>query len=179
MKKLLILTFIIGITLPGIANSKTEGSYFGVDILLTEVEYEGVDRFSPGLGFNYKYAFNFSDFYIAPTIYFNNNEAKASKNINSKTIDLSYGGRFDFGYDLTERFSLFAALGFQQNHETYRINENDTTHKNLYLTYGFGARYAIEDDVDLVVSAYDLMDNKTFSTDFDNKLFSAGLAFNF
>lgn len=179
MKKLLITAFVIGIMLPGIANSKTEGSYFAVNAIVSEVKYFDQKEYSPGFGLSYKYSINYNNFFIAPGVYFNNNQAKTSKSVNSKTLDYSYGTRVDFGYDVSDKIALFTSVGFQSNHNITRLYEVEKKSDEDYLTYGVGLRYFLKDNVDLVFAVYDILDQKELSTDFDKKIFSAGISFNF
>jgi hypothetical protein len=78
------------------ANAKTEGSYFGVDLIRNSAQVKSNSNLasdqefgseyynhkkndsSYGAGINYKYAFNFDNFFVAPGISYNllNNEAK-------------------------------------------------------------------------------------------------------
>jgi opacity protein-like surface antigen len=129
--------------------SKTEGSYAGLDLFgtkttlivkntylpeycseyQTEIEkdhetngctyYEkpALTNNSYGLGLTYKYAFNFNKFFIAPGIFFEQNNHRAVNGNNRALTRLQiknrYGIRTDFGYDI-KRFAPYLTIGYAE-----------------------------------------------------------------
>jgi len=112
------------------ASAKTEGNYLGADLVGTSLDFKeernnggyfkgkGSDV-GYGVGLNYKYAFNFSDFFIAPGVFFeyNNTEAKIedagnSADNRSMKIKSRHGVKADFGYDINDMFAPYVTVGY-------------------------------------------------------------------
>ena len=98
MKKTLSLITIASSLLASQAYAKTEGNYLGIDVLRSAAKVKSTSTLasdqvgdaspyyahnkkdsSYGVGLNYKYAFNFNSFFIAPGASYNmlNNDVKA------------------------------------------------------------------------------------------------------
>ncbi len=85
-----------------------------------------------GFGLNYKYAFNFNNFFVAPGISYEflNNDVKSgftdtSSNYFSQNIKLknSVSFRTNIGYDINEQFAVYVPVGISQFN--YSIKTND------------------------------------------------------
>lgn len=151
MKKTLPLILIASsILLTAEANAKTEGSYLGVDVIRNSArvksnsnlafdqannsEYYNHNKKDSayGLGVNYKYAFNFNNFFIAPGVSYNllGNDVKAgfaghsndpySQNLKLKS-QLTLQG--NFGYDVSDKFAAYIPLGVSSFN--YELNTKD------------------------------------------------------
>ncbi len=109
---------------------KTEGSYVGFDLmalrttfLVHDVVYGTPASYPPsnqgmnyGFGLNYKYAFNFNRFFVAPGIFLEKNLTGKTKGRNGVNLrnNARYGVKADFGYDLTNAFSPYFSVGYAQ-----------------------------------------------------------------
>jgi len=160
MKKISSLIAILTINLFAFsANAKTEGSYVGLDLIKNSVQVKSnsnlasdqanfsqfynhkKDDTAYGGGINYKYAFNFNNFFIAPEVAFNflNNEIKAGyagtqNNPYSQSLKLKSQASFqtNFGYDITDRFSAYIPLGISIFN--YELNTKDVGSLGSYVT---------------------------------------------
>lgn len=123
------------------ASAKTQGHYIGIDVLQNSVEVSTKssvtsdnndpsiapfynfkkDESDYGLGINYKYAFNFNDFFIAPAISYNilNSEVKTGNFVSNNDyteqrlkIKNSATLKVDFGYDITDKLAFYIPLGY-------------------------------------------------------------------
>ncbi len=132
MKKLSLICALI-ISLSSQAFAKTEGSYVGVEILKanTDVKTKKIsgtnldtyfnnssDDSTIGFGINYKYAFNFNKFFVAPSVFLSyigadaeidNVQARYKQNIEINNL---LGAKVDFGYDITDKFAVYVPVGF-------------------------------------------------------------------
>ncbi len=156
MKKLLVAATVAGSLISSMAFAKTEGNYVGVDLLATKFR-EAFDKkesgLDVGLGVNYKYAINFNNFFIAPGVYFDYNNADVSNNANKAELDYSYGTKVDLGYDITDKIATFVSIGYKEARITSSENNIDVASQTEGLiTYGVGAKYALNDNLDLGLS---------------------------
>lgn len=177
MKKTLSLIAIVISLLSSKAYAKTEGNYVGIiasrnivkikntSTLATD-NSEGVDVFynhgnknsKYGFGLNYKHAFNFNNFFVAPEISYErmNNEInsgffEAKNNYFSQKIKLknAISLRSNFGYDFNDQLALYIPIGisrFGYDFETADVGFDDRkfTKKsnNQSATFlGFGLSY--------------------------------------
>ena len=160
-KKLLVAIAITTSILSASANAKTQGHYVGLNLINTStVETNALgsgqkhrnDNFS--VGADYKYAFNFDKFFVAPGIFYdyNNNNADYASwtgEMYSGDLAYSYGAKVDFGYDVTDKFSPFVTIGYSETrssgtyYDTSEYYREDFTDEGLVL--GLGLRYAIND----------------------------------
>jgi hypothetical protein len=118
---------------------KTEGSYAGLDLFGTKTTLKitntltsqacfktedcsfeqkpALKNNSYGLGLTYKYAFNFNKFFIAPGIFFEQNNYQAAsgndEDLSRLQIKNRYGVRSDFGYDIA-RFAPYLTIGYAE-----------------------------------------------------------------
>lgn len=112
----------------------TSGSYLGLDLLQYRTSFLVHDSVygqpfsyppsnhgsSYGIGLNYRYAFNYKRFFLAPGIFFeynNTGEFKGRDEVSLNTRN-RYGAKLDLGYDLTDNFSPYFTTGY--SHITYR-----------------------------------------------------------
>ncbi|MES2677165.1 MAG: outer membrane beta-barrel protein [Pseudomonadota bacterium] len=177
MKKTLPLIVIASsIFLASQANAKTEGNYAGIDLIKNSVQVNShsnlasdQENFSEfythkkndsgyGVGINYKYAFNFDNFFIAPGVSYNllNNEAKTgfddgfapySQSMKLKS-QLSF--QTNFGYDITDQFSAYVPVGVSlfsyelntsDNNGSGGVINNKKSGVESALFFGFGLAY--------------------------------------
>ena len=137
MKKTLSLIAIVGSLFATSAYAKTEGNYVGIDVLrstakvkststLASDNADGLGSFynhknrdsAYGFGLNYKCAFNFNNFFVAPGISYEflNNDVKSgfiddSSNYFSQNIKLknSVSFRTNVGYDINDQFAILCS----------------------------------------------------------------------
>lgn len=150
MKKILLLTTTASI-IASSAFAKTEGNYFGFDLLrasaqeksksdaagdnnafLSKYYSHSKNESAIGFGLNYKHSFNFDKFFIAPGVFFErlSLDSKAGYSTNSSdaysqsfNLKNRYGIRADLGYDVTDKFSAYVPVGY--NMVSYQISTYD------------------------------------------------------
>jgi len=163
------------------SESKTEGSYAGLDLFGTKTTLRVKNTYSPavcsedctynekpdltnnsyGLGLTYKYAFNFNKFFIAPGIFFeqNNYQAVSGTDGDLKRLQIKnrYGIRSDFGYDI-KRFAPYLTIGYAEvsyrsrsdgfdiNHNVVSSIKNDV---NGNVFYGAGLKFNLNSSLSL------------------------------
>ena len=185
MKKtffILLLSLVLALV-PSLSFAKTEGNYLGLNLNFLSPNYKfgdsrnvsqrgnssnllGSDAIESviGLGLNYKYAFNFDDFFIAPGIFYDDYGGKQkSEDVSSDSfifgankpliaINEAYGAKLDFGYDITERISLYTSQGgVMVDYQSYaytnptivtssktNYNYQGSSYKKLGFFYGGG-----------------------------------------
>lgn len=153
MKKTLSLIAIVGSLLTTSAYAKTEGNYFGVDVLRSASKVKSASTLasdqigdaapyyahnkkdsSYGVGLNYKYAFNFNGFFIAPGASYTmlDNNVKAgypgtSDDPYSQSMKLKSQLTFqtNFGYDINNQFSTYIPVGISSFSYTLNTSDND------------------------------------------------------
>lgn len=145
MKLLLPTTLVVATFFSVISTSyaKTEGNYAGLNLTQTRVsfyqKYTDTDKINGavvkpsfsetknniGVGFNYKYAFNFNKIFIAPGVFFDYLNSKANGKDSSENdygfndhgsqirvkAKNRYGVKIDFGYDINETLAPYFTLG--------------------------------------------------------------------
>jgi outer membrane autotransporter protein len=179
MKKLLSITvvaIVASVLSSSSALAKTEGSYLGFDLLETKTTFYSkaiysdgtIENFKPsfsgrtyGLGLNYKYAFNFNNFFVAPGIILEQNSLGSSKAkadySQSLQIKNRYGVKADFGYDLTDRVSPYLTLGYAEiaykaKSAAYSggsiVNGNKSAYEGDWF-YGAGVKFDLTKNVAL------------------------------
>ena len=153
MKKTLSIIAIAGSLLATSAYAKTEGNYFGIDVLRSTAQVKSTSTLASdnvgsaapyynhnkkdsayGFGLNYKYAFNFNNFFVAPGISYDflNNDVKsnhitASNNYFSQNVKLksAVSLRANLGYDINDQFAVYVPVGISQFQ--YDINTTDVS----------------------------------------------------
>lgn len=160
MKKTLSLIALAGSLLASNAYAKTEGNYLGIDVLRSttkaksysslandntsgnELYYDHSNRrdSARGVSLNYKYAFNFNNFFIAPGIsydFLSNNMkagyASSRTSYFSQTVRLksAVSLRANLGYDINDQFAFYVPVGISQfNYEIKTTDANSTTTLN-------------------------------------------------
>ncbi|MDX2082579.1 MAG: outer membrane beta-barrel protein [Rickettsiales bacterium] len=138
MKKFILIATTASI-ITSSALAKTEGNYVGIDLVrssakVTSNSTSQIDQSflsnwynhkktdsAYGFGINYKYAFNFNGFYVAPGVSYTmlNNDVKVS--YSSGIVNDSYSQSMklksqltfqtNFGYDITDQFSAYVPVG--------------------------------------------------------------------
>jgi opacity protein-like surface antigen len=159
------------------ANAKTEGNYLGIDLIRSSAQVKSNSNLASdaslsewynqkesdsayGVGINYKHAFNFSNFFIAPGISYNllSNDVKAgyagtSNDPYSQSMKLKsqLTLQTNLGYDLNDKFSTYIPIGVSSF--GYELNTSDnggsgnivTSKKSGYKTAAFiGLGFAYE-----------------------------------
>ena len=121
------------------ANAKTEGNYFGINLVNYEAgENRAESTFSYSgqhvrdLSINYKYAFNFNNLILAP-------ELEYTVGL-SKDAQEAYTARINLGYDLTDNFAFLVNVGF---------NSNNSLEEREAVTYGIAAMYRLDENFTL------------------------------
>lgn len=148
MKKLLIISLLIASLAATSANAgtKAEGSYLGFDILKanTEVRASNISKANTdnsfntetkdsriGFGINYKYVINMNDFFIAPGIFHESIGAETKvynavgKYTQNVKISSRQGAKFDFGYNIMDKFATYIPLGLASTN--YSLSTKDIT----------------------------------------------------
>lgn len=120
--------------------NKTQGHYIGFDAVLNRASFNqyysdpdgGINYekkvnpsstgYGGGLGINYKYAFNFNKFFIAPGIFYEKLNTKVTPSqkaypfneLSSRglTINDRYGIITNFGYDFNQNISPYLVIGY-------------------------------------------------------------------
>lgn len=151
MKKTLSLIVIAGSLLATSAYAKTEGNYLGIDMLRSTAKVKTSSTLASdnqgtaepyynhrkkdsayGFGLNYRYAFNFNNFFVAPGISYEflNNKINASlistsSNFFMENIRLknSISLKANLGYDINDQFAVYVPVGISQFY--YDINTSD------------------------------------------------------
>lgn len=202
MKKLIATITLIAAFTSAPAFAKTEGNYIGVNLLNTNMESDSdfSDRtnrdndFSAGV--DYKYAFNFNNFFIAPGLFYNHNDVidheRSGNIISTDELKYSYGVKLDLGYDITDNFAIAAVIGHSENRRhagnvsaISGILYNDNATDEAFI-YGLGLKYSVTKNLDLTagyeISQYGKSNNLFDTTDefrSDYQVARVGVAFNF
>jgi len=151
MKKLILTTAIVATFLSSSAFAKTEGSYFGIDLLRTKTNAEitrtntaltssnsNTTDSKMGFGIDYKYAININNFFVAPGLIY---ESLGTENKHSYSEDLSFitpgdyyrtaqslkikdrmGVKIDLGYDITDKFAAYVPVGYARTRYEFSAN---------------------------------------------------------
>ncbi len=153
MKKTLSLIAVAGSLLASSAHAKTEGNYVGIDVLRSSAKVKSTSTLASdnsgsaepyynhskkdsayGVGLNYRYAFNFNNFFVAPGISYEflNNEIKsgfASTSDNyfwQKTnLKSSLSLRANLGYDINDQFAVYVPVGISQFYYDIKTGDAD------------------------------------------------------
>ncbi|MDA7705517.1 outer membrane beta-barrel protein [Rickettsiales bacterium] len=170
MRKLFITTAAVCSLMSSLASAKTEGNYVGIDLVQTQTSatktkdgngttpnsttFKVRDENNISLGLNYKYAFNFNNFFIAPGVLVDYANVSAHDSVNdSWNLDYRLGLNIDLGYDITDKIAVFAKTGLVNNY--YHVNwagNKEKSGSDLSLSYGLGAKYSVLDNLDAVLS---------------------------
>lgn len=163
----------------------TQGHYVGLDLMRSRLEFTEIGVFNPSLGadtyvahydngvtnyamgVNYKYAFNFDRFFVAPGVFFEQNLGTKDQTTgeNGKLkVNNRFGTRADFGYDITERFSPYFTVGLAgvSYKSKYYVDtgSRDANDQILYAfsskrgtavsaIYGLGLKFNLDNDLSL------------------------------
>jgi outer membrane autotransporter protein len=210
MKKLLIAATIIGSLASSLTNAKTKGNYVGLNIIKTDMQatqntYNNVstnngfklaDEDQISLGIDYKHAFNFGGFFVAPGGFFEYSNV-STKDESGTTYNADYnlnfrlGAKVDLGYDITDKFAAYTNLGLVANGYSYDYKANNGSSLELSdsavaLSYGLGVKYALRDNLDINIE-YEVSEfemdvsglGNTETQDFDLEIIKVGAAFKF
>ena len=155
--------------------SRTVGNYLGIDFINTSLRYRYITynpqlisdytlpKYKNSFGIKYFYAINYKRFFLAPELFFEYNNIKKQFDGNNQTsgalnerlyqnagyrfmkIHRIYGGKINFGYDITPVFSSFLFAGLSKIYYSslaspYELNPYDPE----YPEYNFeSTRYAV------------------------------------
>lgn len=151
-KKFFILTFLIILIFKNNLHAKTQGNFFEANFITSNVYIQNIKYFptiisknrstntssTHSFGLSYSYAINYNNFYIAPGLIFEKNNAKNTLNRQSSQDHLTwlygdsynlikkrYGIKIDLGYDLNDNIAIFATIGealnyYKNNNSNYR-----------------------------------------------------------
>ena len=169
-KKLLISASLIASIASASAFAKTEGHYVGASVINTSSETSfdqdnhRNDKYS--FGVDYKYAFNYEKFFLAPSVFYDHNALTEEVTLTAapftgvkltNNTKYSYGAKLLIGYDVTDKFAPFAIVGHSQTRSdgsSYGpgfafVKESST---NEGMVYGLGFKYSLNEKVDLNAS---------------------------
>ena len=152
MKKKLSIITIATLLLTSQSYAKTEGNYAGLNILRNTAKVKSTSTLAKdnlgglakyynhnnkdsayGFGVNYKYAFNFNNFFVAPEIsyeFLDNNVKSGYRESNSdffsQNVKLknSVSIKANLGYDVNDQFAFYVPVGISSF--SYEVNTNDT-----------------------------------------------------
>lgn len=157
-KKLLVAVALIAALSSTKSFAKTEGNYFGVDLLRTSADFQysprnGYPQFNQtaiGVGAHYSHAFNFDGIFLAPGVFVEKNQVRASDKDGDK-YGLNYrsGIKLDLGYDVTKSFSPYITGGLSHLNYTadFRTGSNGSAVKKSDSSngafYGIGFLYHV------------------------------------
>jgi len=200
MKKLLIISSIVASMAVSSANAK-DNAYVGFVLLASHAKNETIDlnsgtnagkssQTAAGLGLNagYKIGFN-NGLFIAPEAFFdylNNKDTDKQDKNNTYTINSRYGAKLNLGYDLNDKFSVFANYGLANVGYQVSLGSSNESHgaSKIAAIYGLGVAYNINEQLTVKLGA-NRQDFNTRGVDqgirIKNviKTYSVGLAYNF
>jgi opacity protein-like surface antigen len=148
-----ILAIASALALSSQANAKTEGNYLGLDVIRSSAKVKSSSSLasdnagngaayyshnkkdsSYGVGVNYKYAFNFNNFFIAPGVSYDllNNDVKAGfagragdPYSQSMKLKSRLTLQANLGYDITDQFAAYIPVGISSFGYELNTNDND------------------------------------------------------
>ncbi|MCE3254981.1 MAG: hypothetical protein K0R25_475 [Rickettsiaceae bacterium] len=188
-KKLLAVASLVAVIFSSSAFAYTRNHYVGIDMLTTNHrDYAGDvarhDNLGYGVGFNYKYAFNFNGLFIAPGTFYNLNHASVERQNVKATLRNSYGFKVDVGYDTTSRFAPFVSFGYLETRNEYK-NYNNPSRNEHYTSeeflYGIGMKYSVLKGIDTVLAYeyYDANEKSKGSNALNSEVLRLGVAYRF
>jgi len=175
-KKLLAITSIVTILLTSNSYAETQGAYLGVDVsklnVIDEVVPPRDSDISNTFGVNAKYAVNFNNFFFAPGVFADYNNARKKEEGYRYTVSRSvknrYGIKADLGYDINDNFAAYVTGGVakvQTNLDTTGFSGSEAIYyKKSY--YRAGAIYGAG-------LLYHCSDKLTFNLQYDTQLIKA------
>jgi outer membrane autotransporter protein len=207
MKKLFIIPSLILTIVSSTSFAKSEGTYVGLDIVQSNVDMTFIDLDnnlninnsddSIGYGLNIGHAISLSNIYnglyIAPNAYFNFNEVDttvSAQGISQTTeIENSYGLNIDLGYDIDEKFSVYASAGYVEFKVKQGVPSDNSdiarSDNSQSLSYGVGVKYNLDDRLSFRL-AYESFSQETnglnqgrVTHDFDVDVIKLGAAYSF
>ncbi len=154
MKKIISIAAILAVFSNASAFAKTEGNYFGFDVLKANTKQRYTNDIGTkfkdsniGYGFNYKHAFNFDKVFVAPGVFFDHLGTSgidyAGDRVNVKN---RYGVKFDIGYDLTDKAAVYFTNGISSTSYNMDFTGTDLGSKSGSKTayfFGAGASYEV------------------------------------
>lgn len=148
------IIFIASASVESQALAKTEGSYLGFNVLGTKSSHKygksgiassAYPEFSDsalGFGLDYKYAFNFNNFFLAPNIFVEHLGTEAvDRDQDTVSINNRYGAKLDFGYDIADSVALYLSAGVANT--SYDVDWKSINQKKSSRDAGFVAGLGI------------------------------------
>lgn len=165
MKKLILAT-VAGSLVAAPAFAKTEGTSVGLSLINTEVrtydinssEYEDSNV---SYGIDFKHAISFGNLYVAPGLFYDHNATDGNQavsgSVTNENFRYSYGIKADIGYDVNDKFAVFATLGHSQTRGSSTVDGVKTDSTREGFIYGAGVKMALSDRLDAGLS-YEVTD---------------------
>lgn len=177
MKKLTILAALFATITATKSFANTSGHYAGINVLKASAKTKtskDISTFnsdtyfnsksedsSINFGFDYQYAINKNNFFVAPGLFYENlnTEAKVNDTRNgwSQNLKLNnrYGLKLDVGYDVSKLFAIYVPLEYAITN--YEFSTHDYTNNSSLRTkrtasdssffYGLGVAFAPSDKI--------------------------------
>ena len=154
--------------------SRTVGNYIGIDFINTSLRYKNIGynpnyitdytlpKHKNSFGIKYFYAINYKRFFLAPELFFEYNNIKKQfdgENINIGSLNERlyqntgyrfmkihriYGGKINFGYDITPVFSSFLFAGLSKIYYSNLVSPYDlNTFDPQFPETKYETRYAV------------------------------------
>jgi len=165
MKKLATIASILTVCASSAAMAKTEGNYFGIDLLRSSATHKyktagvptsGYGRFEDehtGYGLNYKYAINQDNIFYAPGVFYDKIGTMAHDKLgDTAVIKNRYGVKFDVGYDVTDKVAVYFTNGLANvsyASDWSNTNLNGKVKSTMRYFYGAGASLAVSQNVSI------------------------------
>lgn len=211
MKKLFVIPSLILTIISSVSFAKSEGTYVGLDVLHSSADMTFTDNSSGppiifnvsessiGYGFNAGHAFSLNNvvksingLYVAPNAYFNFNQAELTISVpgvaQTTEVEYSYGLNLDLGYDIDEKFSVYASAGYIE----FRVDNGAptdgssaaTSDSSQSLLYGVGVKYSLDDRLSLRLAyetfSQDIVDgSQSFTREVDVDIIKLGATYSF
>lgn len=164
MKKIIAVAAFAASLVASSAFAKTEGHFVGISLLKSSAtnrfqdsgkDNTSISKFddeSYGVGVNYRHAFNFNGFFVAPGVFFDHLGLESTdQNGGTVTTNSRYGSKLDLGYDINERIAAYVTNGLSS--VKYRVNMPGVGINNdSKLSYYYGAGIAAKITKNLFVN---------------------------
>ncbi|MGH1543733.1 MAG: outer membrane protein [Arenicella sp.] len=127
------------------------------------------DETDVGLGFNLGYKQHLTDnFYLAGELFYNEEDI-TTRNLNNLlitevTLNNSYGFKLRTGIDITDKFSVYSALGITNldfdlnNSYPFAPPKRSASRSESAFTFGFGGEYQVTDNLSVLAEYSQLND---------------------
>lgn len=142
MKKTLLITALL-LSAASTSFAKTEGNYGSVGVLFNRASLnQGTTNDSinnAGVALGYKHAINFNNAFIAPGVFWENNNLKSNIGTTNVNLKNRYGFKVDLGYDLEDDLAVYLTGGLSfLNVETANASGKKSSSAKSDFFYGVG-----------------------------------------